>query len=66
MVLLAVELDEGGAEVRAHVGHHLFAALEDVCRQCPAPVLGDKDQMGVQVGDLATASTDSGVWYPPG
>ncbi len=64
VVLFAVELLEVGFEVRADLSHDLFAARQHLVRECLAPVLGDEDQMSVQVVDDVTARAYVRVWIP--
>jgi len=47
VVVLAVRLDQLGAEVGAHAGEHRPEGVQVLAGQDPAPILGHEDQMHV-------------------
>src|SRR5215204_984455 len=57
VVVLAVHLDELGAEVGAHTGEHRTQGVQVLAGQNPAPILGHEDQMHVERRDDVSAST---------
>jgi hypothetical protein len=65
VVVLAVELAPFGAHARAHIAHDPFAEGEHGVVENVAPVLGDEDQMHVQVVDDASAPAYLRLRRPP-
>jgi IS605 OrfB family transposase len=57
VVVLAVHLDQLGAEIGADAGEHAPKHIQVLAGQHPASVLGHKDQMHVERGDNVSAST---------
>jgi len=64
VVLFAVELDQVGLEVLAHLPHDLFAAGQHLVVEDVPPVLGDEHQVCMQVVDDVTAAPYIGVRFP--
>ena len=64
VVLIAVELFQLGFEVLADPAHDLLAAGEHRVGEGTAPVLGDKNQVDVQIVDNMTFGADIGIGVP--
>ncbi|GHD17727.1 hypothetical protein GCM10010313_47360 [Streptomyces violarus] len=64
MVLFAVELFQLGLEVGADLPHDLFGADQHGVGERLPPVLGDKDQVNVQVVDNMATGSDIGIRDP--
>jgi hypothetical protein len=64
MVLFCVEAGQCCVEVCAHLGHELFARLEHLRVEHATPILGDEQQVDVQVVGGAATAPSIGVWVP--
>ena len=62
---LAVELEEAGPEITADVDHDLLVAGEDLGVGLSSAVLGQKDQVDMEFGNLSPLSSDVKVCIPP-
>jgi hypothetical protein len=60
MVYVPVELGQGRPEVRAQLGHDMFAPVEHLRVEHATPVLGDEQQVEVQV--MGGAATTASIW----
>src|SRR5690554_5992518 len=56
VVVFAVELDQFGVEVAAHVTHDLFGSGQDLVGEDTAPVLGYEDQVRMESVDHTSAT----------
>ena len=65
VVVCAVELAQFGAHAGAHVAHDLFASGEYRVVEHVSPVLGDEDQVCMEVEDNAATPTNIRVGCPP-
>jgi hypothetical protein len=63
VVVLAVERDELGVEVRAHLGHDLFAAVQHRGGEDVPPILRGEDH-DVELGDDAASPAKLRVFGP--
>ena len=64
VVLFAVELFQLGLEVRADLSHDLFGAGQHGVGERVPPVLGDENQVNVQVVDNMATGSDIGMRVP--
>ncbi|GGO19137.1 hypothetical protein GCM10011574_44330 [Microbispora bryophytorum] len=64
MIVFAVELSQGCAELLTYVPHDLFTAGEHRVVEHVTLVFGDEDKMYVKVVDDATTPSDIGIRLP--
>ncbi|GAA3231317.1 hypothetical protein GCM10020216_049920 [Nonomuraea helvata] len=62
--MLAVELDQFGAEAVAYLDHDFFTAAQKFVGEHSTPIFGCEDQMGMQAIDDGAPTPDIGMGFP--